>query len=67
MSDGPDVEVLPPCSAEQCPGSYWEYDARDIPLCRVCDKCRDQKLSKYRPDVLTDSDYWHDEPLDEEY
>lgn len=47
-------------------GSWWEHDARGIPLCRVCDSCRTVKLSKYRPDVLTDGDYWADEPIEAE-
>lgn len=47
--------------------SWWEYDARGIPLCRVCDVCRKEKLAKYRPDVLTDSNYWHDEPISDEH
>lgn len=34
-------------------GSWWEYDAQGIPLCRVCDKCADEKLSRYRPEILT--------------
>lgn len=34
-------------------GSWWEYDAQGIPLCRVCDECRDAKLSRYRPEILT--------------
>lgn len=33
--------------------SWWEHDAQGIPLCRVCDKCIDKKLSKYRPEILT--------------
>ena len=33
--------------------SWWEYDAQGIPLCRVCDECRDEKLSGYRPEILT--------------
>ena len=50
----------------QHPGGYsWdEYDARGIFLCRVCDDCQDAKLAQYRPDVLTDASYWHDEPID---
>lgn len=32
--------------------SWWEYDAQNIPLCRVCDKCREEKLSGYRPEIL---------------
>lgn len=43
-----------------------EYDARGIPLTLVCSKCRDQRLSLYRHDVLTDSDYYADEAIDEE-
>ena len=47
-------------------GSYWEHDARGIPLKRVCDKCRRHKLGGFRPDVLTDPNYWHDEPIEAE-
>jgi len=47
-------------------GSWLEHDARGIPLCRVCEKCKATKLAKYRPDVLTDKEYWHDEPLGHE-
>ena len=45
------------------PDGYDEHDARGIYLTRVCDKCRDTKLRKYRPEVLTDSGYWCDEPI----
>jgi hypothetical protein len=31
---------------------WWEYDAQGIPLCKVCSKCREQKLSRYRPEIL---------------
>lgn len=34
-------------------GSWWESDAQGIPLCRVCDECREAKLSRYRPEILT--------------
>jgi hypothetical protein len=46
-------------------GSWWERDAQNIPLCRVCEKCREEKLAKYRPEILTgynQSDV--DEPID---
>lgn len=33
--------------------SWWEYDAQGIPLCRVCDACMSEKLSRYRPEILT--------------
>jgi len=37
--------------------SWIEYDARGIPLCKVCDQCQEAKLSTYRPEVLTDAQY----------
>jgi hypothetical protein len=43
-----------------------ELDARGIFLCYLCDDCRKEKLSHYRRDVLTDPDYWHDEPIEED-
>jgi hypothetical protein len=42
------------------------YDARGIFLTYVCDKCRKEKLSGFRADVLDDPNYWHDEPIDDE-
>lgn len=45
-------------------GSWWEHDARGIILTRVCPKCRAAKLAKYRPDVLTDPNYWTDEAVE---
>ena len=48
-------------------GSYWVNDARGIPLCRVCDKCREQKLAKYRPEILSGySQNDVDEPIEPE-
>jgi hypothetical protein len=44
--------------------SWWEYDARGIPLARVCERCQKAVLAKYRPDVLTDGNYWADEPIE---
>ena len=47
--------------------SWWEYDARGIPLCRVCDACRAEKLGRYRPEILTGYDQGDvDEPIEEE-
>lgn len=34
-------------------GSWWEHDARGIPLCRVCAKCEAEKLARYRPEILS--------------
>lgn len=37
-------------------GSWWEHDAQGIELCRVCAECKDVKLSRYRPEILTGYD-----------
>ena len=41
-------------------------DARGIFLSFVCDDCERDKLRGFRPDVLSDANYWTDEPVDEE-
>ncbi|MGH9649935.1 MAG: hypothetical protein ACRD3I_05635 [Terriglobales bacterium] len=52
----------------EAPGpSWWEHDARGIPLCRVCDRCQDEKLAGYRPEILSGYDQDDvDEPIEEE-
>lgn len=47
-------------------GSWWVNDARGIPLARVCDCCKAEKLKGYRPEVLKDPNYHADEPIDPE-
>lgn len=47
--------------------SWWAKDAQGIELCRVCDRCKREKLAKYRPEILTGygpADV--DEPIDED-
>ena len=44
----------------------WQYDARGLELCPTCEDCHEEKMSKYRKDVLTDPNYWHDEPIEED-
>lgn len=40
------------------------HDARGI-FCRyVCSKRERDARASYRPDIFTDADYWHDEPID---
>jgi len=53
------------CNCGSGQASWWESDARGIPLARVCLECVDKKLSKYRPEVLTNSNYYTDEPIEE--
>jgi hypothetical protein len=57
------------CQHTKGDGSWWEYDGRGIPLCRVCDKCQEQRLSRYRPEILRG---WYaqsemDEPIENDY
>jgi len=42
------------------------YDARNIFVFFSCEKCDEDKRKKYRPEIFTDRNYWHDEPIDEE-
>ena len=41
------------------------HDARLIPLGYVCNRCEAAKMAQYRPEVLTDPFYDHEEPLDD--
>ena len=43
--------------------SWWEYDGRGIPLCRVCDTCREAKLSKFSKTVMH---YYDERDIDEQ-
>jgi hypothetical protein len=48
--------------------SWWEYDAQGIPLTKVCSDCREEKLSKYRPEILSGYNQEDvDEPIEEDY
>jgi len=49
--------------------SWWANDAQGIPLCVVCDYCESEKLSRYRPKILSGyKQYDVDEPIEpEEY
>ena len=40
-----------PCGSGEFPEA--EYDAQGIFLCYVCSECREEKLSHYRPEILT--------------
>lgn len=55
---------LCPCGSGK--ESWWENDARGIPLARVCVKCKREKLSRYRPDVLSNPNYAADEQIEED-
>jgi hypothetical protein len=53
-----------PCPCGSGLSSHWVNDARGIPLCRICPTCAKEKLSHYRPEVLTDSNYEASEDID---
>ena len=56
-----------PCNCGSGLDSWWEYDGNGIPLCRVCERCQEEKLSHYRPEILrpyTQEDV--DEPIEED-
>ena len=55
-----------PCTCGSGKPSSWQYDARGIPLRRTCTSCHKREMGRYRPEVLTDSNYWADEPIEEE-
>lgn len=59
-------EIMKPCPCGSGKNSWWESDARGIPLARVCVDCKQKALSKYRPEVLTNSQYEADEPIEED-
>lgn len=55
-----------PCSCGSGNVRRAQHDARGIFLTYLCDKCMTQKLSRYRPDVLTNPNYHADEPIEED-
>ena len=54
------------CSCGSGKRSYWQYDARNIPICKTCDDCHDTKMRRYRKDVLDNPNYEADEPIEPE-
>jgi hypothetical protein len=51
---------------EKGDGSWWELDARGIPLARVCMACIASKLKGYRPEVLNNLNYEANEAIEPE-
>jgi hypothetical protein len=45
----------------------WELrDARGISCGYVCDRCVEWKMGGYRPEIFSDSQYYADEPIEED-
>jgi hypothetical protein len=55
-----------PCPCGSGKPSYWQHDARGIPLRRTCEDCHQREMSRYRKDVLTDPNYWASEAIEED-
>ena len=55
-----------PCRCGSKLERYELYDARGIFVSYVCESCEPAVRAKFRPDIFTDSAYWHDEPIDPE-
>jgi len=53
------------CKHYNEPETWWEYDAQNIPLAKVCPKCVHEVLARYRPEILTGYDQSDvDEPIE---
>jgi hypothetical protein len=52
------LDEIRPCPCGSGKDSWWELDGRGIPLDRVCADCKQRKLAKYRPEIVT---RWYDE------
>jgi len=54
------------CNCGSGKPSYWLNDARGIPCGKVCAACVKKVKAKFRPEIFTDANYSHDEPIEEE-
>lgn len=60
------MRAMDKCNCGSGLKGWPRYDARGIFLCYTCSKCHAEKMARYRSDVLTDPNYWHDEPIEDE-
>lgn len=51
-----------PCGSGE--PSVWLRDGYGIELCRACSACREERLARYRPDIM--ERYETDEPVEPE-
>ena len=58
--------TLPKCSCGSNNYPFWIYDARGIALVKACESCEEEKLKRYRPEVLTDWNYECCEEIEED-
>jgi hypothetical protein len=43
---------LSACNCGSGNHSWWLHDAQGIPLSRVCVACQEERVSKFRPEIL---------------
>jgi hypothetical protein len=55
-----------PCPCGSGLPSRWQCDARGIELCRTCVKCHKKQMARYRPEVLSNPNYYCDEAIEPE-
>ena len=53
-----------PCPCGSGKMRFPQLDARGIFLCFTCHDCHTKKMKTYRPNVLTDPNYWADEQIE---
>lgn len=54
------------CHCDSGEERYPLFDARGIFVSYVCERCEEEKKSHYRLDIFEDSNYWADEPVENE-
>jgi len=59
------IDAMVPCPCGSGQMSWWELDGYGIPLCRVCDACREAQLKRYRPNIKAQYDC--EEPIEPDY
>lgn len=52
------------CQCGSGKNPYWINDGYGIPFCKICDKCKSEKLKGYRSDIMEAYDC--DEPIEPE-
>ena len=55
-----------PCPCGASNQSLEVFDARGIYIGRFCTSCKEDSLRQFRSEVLTNSNYDHDEPIEED-
>lgn len=57
---------MKPCNCGSGLMRHELTDARGIFCAYVCAKCEARRRAQFRPDIFSDSNYWTDEPIEED-